>query len=107
MIQLNYQPWNRDCTGEEGESLLEIAVEQEIPLDHACGGDAVCSTCAVRILEGAELLTDMEDLERETLDKLVPKRSPETRLACQTLLTGGEGRVRLVSLDAAERSTTA
>lgn len=107
MIQLIYQPWSRTCTGEEGESLLEVAVEQGIPLEHACGGDAVCSTCAVRILEGAELLSGMEDLERETLDKLLPNRSPETRLACQTLLTGGEGRVRLLSLEATEGSTTA
>ena len=73
--------------GEEGDSLLEVALESEIPLAHACGGDAVCSTCSVNVLSGNRFLESMEDLEEETLDKLLPAREKTVRLACQTVLT--------------------
>jgi 2Fe-2S ferredoxin len=84
MTTVRYFPWNRAVEAEEGDSLLDIALEQGVPLPHACGGDAVCSTCAVRVEQGGEALSTMEDLERETLDKLLPDRTPQTRLACQT-----------------------
>lgn len=89
MAEVQIEPWGLTVTGEEGDSLLEIALENNIPLQHACGGDANCSTCAVRVIQGDAWLSSMEDLEEETLDKFLPERTINTRLACQTLLNPG------------------
>ena len=101
MIDVVFDPWDLTGKGEEGDSLLEIALEYGIPLQHACGGDAVCSTCAVRVIKGEVALSDMEDLEEETLDKLLPDRTANTRLACQTriVLESRATLVRVISLE--------
>lgn len=80
---IRFLPWNRACESEGDETLLEIAIEQDIPLPHACGGDAACSTCAVEILEGMECLGAIEELERDALDKFLPGTGHRTRLSCQ------------------------
>ncbi len=36
----------------DGQSLLEAAITAGIPMYHACGGQAKCSTCRVLVLEG-------------------------------------------------------
>jgi adenylate cyclase len=35
-----------------GETLLDAALRQRIPLASSCGGKAVCGDCVVRIAEG-------------------------------------------------------
>ena len=42
--------------GAKGESLLEIALESGVNIEHACGGVAACSTCHVYILQGSAAL---------------------------------------------------
>lgn len=39
------------------KSLLELCVTHRIPLTHACGGMARCSTCRVVVLHGSEHCT--------------------------------------------------
>jgi 2Fe-2S ferredoxin len=93
-----FLPWNTLCEAEEGDTLLQVAVEHNLPLPHECGGDAACSTCAVEIVSGENLLSRMEDLERETLDKLLRDRRSELRLACQVLVERDGGRIEVRSL---------
>lgn len=83
MPKVVFLPWEKECWADAEDTLLEAALEADIPLPHACGGDASCSTCAVEILSGAERLSPMEPLEQETLGKLLPARAPSTRLSCQ------------------------
>jgi ferredoxin len=99
MTTVYWPAWMARCHGVEGATLLDIALEDDLPLPHACGGDAVCSTCAVEILEGDGFVSAMEDLETETLRKLLPHRSPTTRLACQVrVLKSGDGFISVRSL---------
>jgi ferredoxin, 2Fe-2S len=94
MTTVHWPAWQAHCHGVEGATLLDIALEDDLPLPHACGGDAVCSTCAVEILEGEGFISIMEDQEAETLNKLLPHRSPTTRLACQArVMKSGDGLV--------------
>lgn len=101
MAEIRFDPWDLTVEGEEGETLLEIALENNIPLQHACGGDANCSTCAVRVIDGEAWLSTMEDLEEETLDKFLPERAFNVRLACQTQLNPASEskRIRVTSLE--------
>ena len=50
------------------ESILDIALNHDVFLDHACGGNCACTTCHVWVKKGAEHLTEMEDDEADRLD---------------------------------------
>jgi adenylate cyclase len=39
------------------ETVLDAALSAGIPLFHVCGGRAMCSTCRVLVIEGADFLT--------------------------------------------------
>jgi len=77
-------PYGR--TGLPG-SILDIALENGIALDHACGGVCACSTCHVIIREGIDSCNDSTDDEQDMLDEA---RGVElnSRLACQCVPNG-------------------
>jgi 2Fe-2S ferredoxin len=53
----------------------------------ACGGKCACSTCHVYVVKGAELLSEADEDEEDTLDKGFDVRA-NSRLGCQCKLTG-------------------
>ena len=73
-------------TGEPG-SILDIALELGIDIDHACGGVCACSTCHVVIKQGLETCNETTEAEEDQLDK-APGLTPQSRLACQCIPTG-------------------
>jgi 2Fe-2S ferredoxin len=68
-------------------SLLDIAKNLEIPLEHACGGSCACTTCHVIVREGAHNLSDMQDDEADRLDTAWDV-TPRSRLGCQAVVRG-------------------
>ena len=72
----------------QGTSILEAALEHQVPIYHTCGGNCSCSTCRVVVLEGAENLSPMEAEEAQVLDAFDLK--PPHRLGCQSIVLGGE-----------------
>lgn len=68
-------------------SILDIALGNDIDIDHACGGVCACSTCHVIVREGFETLNDANDDEEDQLDT-APGLEPESRLACQAVPDG-------------------
>ena len=62
-----------------GKNLLKLALENDIPMAHACGGNARCSTCRVLLLEGE--LPPRNELEQKLADKL--GWGENIRLSCQ------------------------
>ncbi len=70
------------------ESLLDIAMNFDFPLEHACGGSCACTTCHVIIHEGIDNLSEAEDDELDRVEQAagVTLRS---RLGCQAVVTGG------------------
>jgi 2Fe-2S ferredoxin len=68
-------------------SVLDIALDAGIPLEHACGGNCACTTCHVIIREGAGNLRPMSEDEADRLESAWDVR-PESRLACQAIVTG-------------------
>jgi len=52
-----------------GQSILDAAMEQELELDHACGGVCACSTCHVKIKQGRECFAEASEDELDQLDE--------------------------------------
>ena len=79
-----------------GETLLEAALRAELPLTHACGGRAKCSTCRVWVLAGLDRCPARTAAEQALAERL--GLGDEVRLACQ-LRPGGDLRVRRLVID--------
>ena len=71
---------------ESGETVLEVALDNDIPLNHNCGGVCGCSTCHIYIQSGENLLPEMSEREEDYVDRA---RNPRfnSRLACQCKLS--------------------
>ncbi len=78
------------------ETLLEAALRSGVPLAHACGGRAKCSTCRIWVLDGLEALPPRAPDEASMADRL--GLADEVRLACQ-IKPEGEFRMRRLVLD--------
>lgn len=75
---------------EEGRSLMQIAVDNEVPgVDGDCGGEAACGTCHV-IVEGqwAATVGGAGPVEEGMLS-MNPERQPTSRLSCQMNVSEG------------------
>jgi 2Fe-2S ferredoxin len=69
------------------ESLLDIAMNFNIHLEHACGGSCACTTCHVWVKEGLNNLSEAEEDELDRVE-LAPDLRPSSRLGCQAVVTG-------------------
>jgi ferredoxin, 2Fe-2S len=75
-----------------GQSLLEVALQNDIELHHNCGGVCACTTCHLYIEEGMDFIDEITDREEDFIDRAVnPKLN--SRLGCQSLLLEGDGEV--------------
>jgi 2Fe-2S ferredoxin len=68
-------------------SLLDVALNFAVPVEHACGGNCACTTCHVIVREGGGNLSPMDDREADRLDTAWDV-GPDSRLACQAIVTG-------------------
>eukprot|EP01006_Ploeotia_vitrea_P054100 TRINITY_DN67850_c9_g2_i1.p1 TRINITY_DN67850_c9_g2~~TRINITY_DN67850_c9_g2_i1.p1 ORF type:complete len:160 (+),score=13.30 TRINITY_DN67850_c9_g2_i1:42-521(+) len=77
------------CTARENQTLLEIAKDNEVPLEGACEAAVACSTCHVILpedqFEELEELFPLSDREEDMLD-LAPGVTDFSRLGCQVRL---------------------
>lgn len=75
--------------GDHGEpgSILDVALQAGIELDHACGGFCSCATCHVVVKEGYETCSEPSDKELDQLDE-APGLTLKSRLACQCIPDG-------------------
>lgn len=75
--------------GDHGKpgSILDIALKNNIRLEHNCGGNCACTTCHVIVRAGAENLSEMHEDEEDKLDQ-APGLTPYSRLGCQSVVSG-------------------
>ena len=73
----------QEIEAKKGETLLGIALENGIELEHACGGNGYCTTCLCEITANSENLSEITEQE---IAMGVENR--ETRLGCQAKVTG-------------------
>lgn len=70
---------------ETGESVLNVALKNDIGIEHACEKVCACTTCHVIIREGFDSLEESDELEDDMLDKAWGLES-ESRLGCQAIV---------------------
>lgn len=70
-------------------SILQLALENGIEIDHACGGVVACSTCHIIVREGAASFAPADDDEEDQLDN-APGLTLQSRLACQAVPNGSQ-----------------
>ena len=83
---------------EDGQSLLEIALKNDIELHHNCGGVCACSTCHLYVETGEDYLEELSDREEDFIDRAVNPRL-NSRLGCQCLLLEGGGSITVTLPD--------
>ena len=82
-----------------GDSILEVALENNIELHHNCGMVCACSTCHLYLEKGEEHVPEISDKEEDFIDRA---RNPKltSRLGCQCVLeTGGSGTIEVTIPD--------
>jgi len=70
---------------EADQSILEIAEDNGIHLNHNCGGVCACSTCHIYVEKGEDYLEEISDKEEDFIDRAINPRL-NSRLACQCIL---------------------
>lgn len=73
----------------EGESVLDICMDNGIELQHNCGGVCGCSTCHVYVNKGMDNIQEISDKEEDFIDRAVNPRI-NSRLGCQCVLIDGD-----------------
>lgn len=71
--------------GCRGQSLLELAMEHGINIEHACGGVCACSTCHVYVEEGMGNLAESTEAEEDRVEE-APGLQRNSRLSCQCVI---------------------
>ena len=94
-VRVTFLPENKSFEFEHGklpyqdhgkpESILDVAMNCGLHLEHACGGNCACTTCHVVVKKGKELLNEMEDDEADRLD-MAADLQLNSRLGCQTVI---------------------
>lgn len=74
------------------QSILEVALTNDIELHHNCGGVCACSTCHIYIEQGENYLEELSDKEEDFIDRAVNPRL-NSRLGCQCVLHPGDGQI--------------
>ncbi|MGI9432415.1 MAG: 2Fe-2S iron-sulfur cluster-binding protein [Myxococcota bacterium] len=76
----------RTVVVDDGNTLLDAALDAGLPVARACGGDGLCGRCGLRVLEGEASLSPEADDEA---DAKVRNRVPsEWRLSCRAHVHG-------------------
>lgn len=78
-------PYGAECEGKEGETILTIALRNNIKLEHACEQSCACSTCHCIVRKGFFSLSGWSEKEEDILDKAWGLES-ESRLSCQAII---------------------
>lgn len=83
---------------EADQSILEVALKNNIELHHNCGGVCACSTCHLYVESGENFIEELSDREEDFIDRAVNPRL-NSRLGCQCLLFEGNGNITVTVPD--------
>ena len=91
MPQIIFLPHAEHCPdgmvveAETGKTILEVAHDNHIEIESACGGVCACTTCHCVIREGFDSLNEADELEEDLLDKAWGLEAV-SRLSCQAVV---------------------
>ncbi len=82
-VKFHYNGQVTEVETESGKTLLQIALDSGIPMEHACGGNGFCTTCMCKVKNGMESLSPRNDKE----ENMGVTDDPD-RLSCQAEVRG-------------------
>ena len=82
-VTFHYDGQVQIVEAKDGETLLQIALDNGIPMEHACGGNGFCTTCMCDVKEGMGNLSERNDREEN-----MGITDDPNRLSCQTKVHG-------------------
>lgn len=87
-VTIDYDPATMPYSdhGKPG-SILDICLNHDVHLEHACGGNCACTTCHIVVKQGDANLSELEDDEGDRLYEAADL-TPHSRLGCQCVVTG-------------------
>ena len=77
--RITFLPLDRIMQAEEGQNILEIAMQAGIHINASCSGNGVCGKCKIKITEGTAISPDSPKISQIEYNEGV-------RLACQTIM---------------------
>jgi ferredoxin len=86
-----------EVSAPDGGALVDLCDEWNAPVPFSCRS-ASCGTCRLDVIEGTDLLDPPADEELDVLDIFGDDPSAR-RLACQTRVRPGPGRLRVRAAD--------
>jgi 2Fe-2S ferredoxin len=80
------------------DSILEVALKNNLRIHHNCGGVCACSTCHIYLESNASAVEELSDKEEDFIDRA---RNPRlnSRLSCQCILLEGNGTIEVTIPD--------
>jgi 2Fe-2S ferredoxin len=80
------------------QSILEVALDNNIELHHNCGMVCACSTCHIYLEKGDLFVPELSDREEDFIDRA---RNPRinSRLGCQCILINATGIINVTIPD--------
>lgn len=83
------------------QSILEVALDNNIHLHYDCGGVCACSTCHCYLEKGEEYLPEKSEREEDFISMAINPQE-NSRLSCQCILQDGEGNIVVTVPDQTE-----
>jgi len=81
MSFIYFLPDNITVPAEKNKTILDIALENDIPVEHNCGGTCSCTSCMIVIKNNIEFFNEISNEEREQI-VISGLNSEGLRLAC-------------------------
>ncbi len=91
-VKINFEEQDHDSVElaiAEGESVLDVCLENGIELQHNCGGVCGCSTCHIYVNKGMDNIQEISEKEEDFIDRAVNPRIT-SRLGCQCVIIDGD-----------------
>lgn len=82
-VTYSYGGQTKVVEAETGKTILQIALDHGIPMEHACGGNGFCTTCMCKVIQGQEFVSPPNEKETN-----MGVEVPTHRLGCQTVVSG-------------------
>jgi len=81
MPEVIFMPYDISVFSVPGKTLLDLAFDNDILIEHNCGGLCACTSCRVIIKEGLDMLEKKSDEEKLQLEE-AGLHGDEDRLSC-------------------------
>lgn len=87
-VTFHYNGQVKVMEAKEGKTILQIALDSGIPMEHACGGNGFCTTCMCGLRDGDRALAEGRVTDATDREEAMGIDVPLKRLSCQTKVHG-------------------